>query len=412
MIVGRPSDASGAPVATGGALRTDTLMVGAGPQALTVLARWLCDRPSGVQDIVVVDPSGSWLHAWHRAFDRQRIDVLRSPGVHHPDPDEMAFIRAHRCGSRTDGRVGSAASGPLQRPTTVSFREFCRDLLERTGLSERVLPAAVVRVERVVRASRGARWEAQLSNGMTIEARQVVWAGNPRIPRTPRGVTCGETVVHANDVDLESVRPGQRIAVLGGGQTAGQLALEATRRGAVVSLINRGPQRIADLDVDAGWLMDDHLGPFRAITDPVERRRVVEEAQHGSMTDDLAHALALASVCRLDDAGDMTIRPTATGATVGFAGIECDVDLVWSATGSVPDLRAAPALAALAAGGAPHVDGWPVLSDTLEWLDGLFVVGALAALTLGPAAGNLAGARAAADVLAGCGPQGCLSRGR
>ena len=64
-----------------------------------------------------------------------------------------------------------------------------------------------------------------------------------------------------------------------------------------------------------------------------------------------------------------------------------------------PRLRAAPAsLRSLQ--GAPHVDGWPVLDAQLQWCDGLSIVGALAALTLGPAAGNLGGARAAADALA------------
>jgi len=48
-----------------------------------------------------------------------------------------------------------------------------------------------------------------------------------------------------------------------------------------------------------------------------------------------------------------------------------------------------------------------VLDDTLQWLDGFYVVGALAALTLGPAAGNLGGARAAADILANRGPEPC-----
>ena len=126
------------------------------------------------------------------------------------------------------------------------------------------------------------------------------------------------------------------------------------------------------------------------------------------MTSDLDLELRRSRVARVVGAGEVTARTDPDrGPVVGFASVECEVDRVWAATGSVPDLRVAPALAGLAASGAPHIDGWPVLDDTLQWRDGFYVIGALAALTLGPAAGNLGGARAAADVLANRGPEPC-----
>jgi hypothetical protein len=49
----------------------------------------------------------------------------------------------------------------------------------------------------------------------------------------------------------------------------------------------------------------------------------------------------------------------------------------------------------------PVVDGLPALDDDLAWGDErFFVVGALATLQVGPDAGNLTGARRAADVCA------------
>ncbi len=391
------------------AAETDTLVVGAGPQALTVLARWLCDRPASVQHITVVDPAGTWMQAWRRGFEQQRIDVLRSPGVHHPDPDDMAYVHAHpqrqsfeaSCSAPLAGTVG-----PLRRPTAAAFWRFCQDLLDRTGLSDRVVEASVVALRPSLDPHAGDRWVGRLSTGATVRSRQVVWAGNPRAVRTPPGVTLGGAVVHSHDVDLDVVRAGERIAVLGGGQTAGQLALRAAQRGAVVTLISRGAKRIADLDVDAGWLMDDHLAPFSSIRDPVERRRVVEQIHCGSMTADLDRELRRAHVLRVTDAGELAAWTDERGPVVSFADVECPVDRVWAATGSVPDLRAAPALAGLADAGAPHVGGWPVLDGQLQWCEGLSVIGALAALTLGPAAGNLGGARAAADLLAGRIPTG------
>lgn len=390
----------------GPVIEIDTLVVGAGPQALTVLARWACDRPATIGGVLVADPSGEWMRAWDRQFDRQRIDVLRSPGVHHPDPDEMAFLHAHHYRSRSLGwAAGNPMAGPLRRPETAAFSRFCGELIVRAGLAERVVPATVVDLRPLTGTASPHRWVATLCDGASIRARQVVWAGNPHVPRVPSGVELCDVIVHSSEVDVATAGPGQRIAVLGGGQSAGQLALGAARSGAAVALVCRGPQRISDLDVDAGWLMDDHLDPFRSITDPAERRRVIERERRGSMTADLVGELARTSVRRFESAGTLSARRDGHQAIVGFAGAEVVVDQVWVATGSTPDLRADPVLRRLAVGGAPHVDGWPILDAGLEWCDDLIVVGALAALTLGPAAGNLGGARAAADLLADRAPR-------
>ena len=390
----------------------DTVIVGAGPQALTVLARWLFERPLDLRRVAVVESAGEWMTAWRAGFARQCIDVLRSPGVHHPAPDDMAFVNAH--GNWPTFEAARAAAlcsgsvGPLQRPTTAAFWHFCRQLIEQTELNDRLLPTTVVSAVAVRDRYGTSSWEVKLDDGSTIGARQVVWAGNTRVRRVPAGVQLGGAVQHSNDVDLAAVGVGERIAVIGGGQTAGQLALRAAQRGAAVTLISRGPRRVADLDVDAGWLMEDHLAPFRATLDPEERRRVVEQVQCGSMTSDLDLELRQSQIARVASAGDVMARTDPDrGPVVGFAGVECEVDRVWAATGSVPDLRVAPTLAGLAASGAPHINGWPVLDDALQWRDGFYVVGALAALTLGPAAGNLGGARAAADILAHRGPKAC-----
>lgn len=202
-----------------------------------------------------------------------------------------------------------------------------------------------------------------------------------------------------------SLRQGGCVAVIGGGQSAGQLALEASRFGASVALVSRAPCRIADLDVDAGWLMEDHLAPFRSQTDPADRSRTLEQVRSGSMTADLDAALQASSVCRLHGVGDIEIRPSGSGAVVVVPGLELAVDRVVLATGWQPDLRADAALRTIAEDGAPHVDGLPVLDQHLQWVDDFHVVGALAALTIGPAAGNLGGARAAADALADHAPR-------
>ena len=83
-------------------------------------------------------------------------------------------------------------------------------------------------------------------------------------------------------------------------------------------------------------------------------------------------------------------------------GAPVDATRVILATGSELDAASVPLLANAARDfGLPVVDGLPALDDDLAWGDErFFVVGALATLQVGPDAGNLTGARRAADVCA------------
>jgi len=79
------------------------------------------------------------------------------------------------------------------------------------------------------------------------------------------------------------------------------------------------------------------------------------------------------------------------------AAVSVSVDEVWLATGSEPTIDAAGFLGAMQADAdAPVEDGLPILDHELRWPGtGIHVAGALAMLELGPAAGNLWGARRA-----------------
>jgi hypothetical protein len=70
----------------------DTLVVGAGPHALTVCAylRGLAGVPP--RDLAVVDSSGAWLARWNRRLASLRLSHLRSPCVHHPDPNPFGLL--------------------------------------------------------------------------------------------------------------------------------------------------------------------------------------------------------------------------------------------------------------------------------------------------------------------------------
>ena len=98
----------------------DLVIIGAGPHALTLLARLIEDEPADLYDrelrhynkkrfrrndaqrrrkeilsrTVVIDPSGAWLSEWNENFEQLQIGHLRSPVSVHPDPQDEMSMRA------------------------------------------------------------------------------------------------------------------------------------------------------------------------------------------------------------------------------------------------------------------------------------------------------------------------------
>lgn len=69
----------------------DLAIVGAGPQALTLVTHLLQKKKSMRNRFVVLDPAGDWLQQWQHQFAAYEIPHLRSPAVHHPDPNPHAL---------------------------------------------------------------------------------------------------------------------------------------------------------------------------------------------------------------------------------------------------------------------------------------------------------------------------------
>ncbi|GBF97256.1 hypothetical protein Rsub_09947 [Raphidocelis subcapitata] len=208
------------------------------------------------------------------------------------------------------------------------------------------------------------------------------------------------------------VGPGDHVIIVGGGLTSAHLAHLAFAGGAArVSLLTRGPLRIKQFDVDIEYMgrhRAEALAAFRRRRGPAARLSALRRAlQGGSITPE-----AWASLAPARGAGALAVHER-----VAVAGAEWDSDsgrmLVWSedgalelaadrlwlATGSAADAARDPLLASLlSALPVPLCGGLPVLQRDLEWAPGagVYVLGAYAALELGPGALNLAGARTGA----------------
>ena len=72
-------------------IQTKMAIVGAGPHALTLVTHLLQKRKNYRHKIIVFDPSATWMSQWRQQFAGQEIPHLRSPAVHHPDPDPYSL---------------------------------------------------------------------------------------------------------------------------------------------------------------------------------------------------------------------------------------------------------------------------------------------------------------------------------
>ncbi|HXA29936.1 MAG TPA: FAD-dependent oxidoreductase [Candidatus Angelobacter sp.] len=370
------------------------VVAGAGPHALTACA-YLAQADATLLDrLVVVDPEG-WLVRWHHKLDALGIEWLRSSCVHHPHPDPFALVGADT--QPEDVR------GPYRNPSRDLFARFCESLVDSLGLRERLVRERVVGLEPLHDCVR-----VQLSGGGVLNAARVVMATNPRRDHVPAfAAGGGAAIAHASDVDLRTADvAGRRVAVVGAGLTAVQLAVGAAARGAQATLFTRRSLHVRTFDVTAGW-MTYKLAALTGVADPATRRRAVRAARGRGTTPQDDVALLVAGVRQghvrvCERTAIDSLSTSADGITLHTTSGRVAFDHLWLATGSRPDLHAEPALRSLqAARPAAMAGDLPVLDVHCHWPGtAVHLMGELSALQTGPIAPNLAGARIAAERIA------------
>jgi cation diffusion facilitator CzcD-associated flavoprotein CzcO len=373
--------------------------IGSGPHNLTALAFLLKASPQLRSEVRVFDPSGAWLTQWNRQMAAQEIVHLRSSSVHHPDPDPLALRRFAK------GRFDEFYP-PYFLPGTGLFREFCEDLIARYDLGSVVEPRRVTSL-----VSEGQGMALTLDDGTVHPARAVVaalgggeavwpsWAPRDQAPR----------VVHSEAVEWSELE-GQtgRVLIVGGGLTAGHLALGALRRGWSVDLVSRRKVNYKLFDAAPGWIGPKFMAGFHRETAWDRRRKMVAQARGGgAMTEEIRDLLA-----PFRRAGQLKFHPRCQVSRLTSVGgrwrADCGwgrvltADRVWLCTGSRLELGSHPLFRGLT---PEHpiqvVDGLPVLEEDCRWPGlPLYFMGMPAALRVGPTARNFPGARQAASRIA------------
>lgn len=390
--------------------QTDIAVIGAGPQALTLVTHAL-QKKAKLRDLIqVFDPSGTWMSQWQQQFAAQEIQELRSPAVHHPDPN------AHALRTFAEGRY-SELHPPYDRPGTRLFQAFCDTVVQRWQLQHQVVPAAVTRLESCQK--RPSRFRLTLSTSDTVLARRVVLAaggGQPYLPDWAKQIGAihpPERLCHASQIHLPALSSlaGETVLIVGSGLTSGHLAVGAVKRGANVVMMARRTFQEKLFDAEPGWLGPKYLKGFHAEPDMQSRWQMVQQARNGgSLTPAMMTRLR-----QLQRQGHVTFYEHCQVATAHWQEdtwkVRCDnhsvhdymahqpIHRIWLATGTTLDIRSHPLLMdVLAQHPIETIHGLPLLDEHLRWPGcELFLMGPWSALHVGPVARNLFGGKLACD---------------
>ncbi|MEZ4433641.1 MAG: FAD/NAD(P)-binding protein [bacterium] len=377
----------------------DWLIVGGGIHGVHLAARLIGEAGVDPAALAVVDGNPRLLARWRECTANTGMSHLRSAGVHHLDLDPWALKRF--TGHRDPAFAPFIA--PYNRPALALFDAHCDAVIDRYALAARHRRA---RVEAIALGDREAR--VALDDGDTLAARHVILAlglsDQPAWPPFARALRAdGAAVEHVFTPGhaLADAAPGERIAVIGGGISAAQVALRLARAGRV-ALVSRHPLRERDFDSDLGWIGPKYLAGFHRIADRDRRRAIIDAQRHrGSVPGEVHRAVrkAIASGAITWRAGEVEAATGGPDAiTLRVADAAFEVDRLVLATGFE---RARPGGAMLdrlvADAGLPCAAcGYPIVDAHLRWHPRLFVSGPLAELELGPVARNIVGARHAA----------------
>jgi hypothetical protein len=386
--------------------KIDLAIVGAGPHALTLITHLLQKRQTIWSKVLVFDSSGKWMSRWEHQFAALEIPHLRSPAVHHPDPNPFALRKFAEFQSRSQELFP-----PYDLPGTQLFRDFCQDMIRVRQLQDRIIPLAVRSIEPLPHRFHP-RFRLVLQDGQTIIARRVVLAtGNSQlqIPNWVNEIPSvypQDRLCHSQTIDLRKLQlNGERVLIVGGGLTSGHLAIGAISRGAKVQLMIRRQLSEKLFDAEPGWLGPKYLKGFFAQSDWEQRTVMIQQARNGgSMTPAIATQLRQQvhrGHLRIDE-NCQVVRALWLGKNWQVEchnGTRYECERIWLSTGTKFDVLQEPLLKDIIdAYPTTIAKGLPVVDTCLRWPGcELFIMGGLAALQVGPTARNLSGARMACE---------------
>jgi thioredoxin reductase len=385
------------------------VIVGAGLQGL-YFARELLDSGVPHDAITILDKQGGLLQSFRRYARACGMTLLRSPHVQHLESDPFALQRYARAHHREDELV--TLGDKSRRPTLSLFLDHCESVIDRFALDMLVRKATVTGIE-PTRDGLVVRTDGQ---GPYRAANVLVAIGYGGRYNYPKGSRETNHLTHVWEHDRPPaavVEEGADCWVVGGGVTAGQVALSVAETANSVTLCTPHKLRTALTIADPAWLNWEHIERTLHTLPPGSAERyeqVCDVRNDGTMPEYIKDELEADSTITVKQGRIAEVTETSTGLEIrGKSGEQAHPDRAILATGFAdpsehPFVRRLAKTLGLARGEC----GLPVLDDeTLAWrrtdgyLSSVYVSGTLSTTTVGPFAGTIPGSRRAAERILG-----------
>ncbi|SDQ27982.1 FAD/NAD(P)-binding protein [Natronobacterium texcoconense] len=388
----------------------ECVIVGGGIHGTYLIQRLLEDTDLEREEVLIVDPHNRLLASFRRKAAACEMDELRSTFVHHVGTEPFGLEDFAEARGREDDLLPTP--GYPRRPSLSLFLDYADYVIDRGELESLRRQATVESIRRV--ADSGDSVVLETAEAGTIRTRTCVLAiGHGDRYHRPAWAEDVDGIAHVWDSEFDPDAPATETVVVGGGITAAQLSTCLAERESV-TLLSRHDLEEAVVEAEPPWINWNHIERHLHRHPPGSQARyeVLREARNdATIPPTLLERLESAA-----DDDDLSIRH---GAVRSARTVDGDVRLLLENGGCLSAARVALATGFDPVFDHPFVDrvaetldlergyrGMPVLDDrTLAWChpDGerssIHVSGALAAGTVGPLAGNVAGARRAADRL-------------
>ncbi|WP_368503703.1 FAD/NAD(P)-binding protein [Alkalihalophilus sp. As8PL] len=379
------------------------LIIGGGIQGITLACYLKETLKVHAKQLTIIDPHKKPLSMWKHCTENVGMSYLRSPSIHHLEPQPFgleAYIKKQKI------KKEDAFVRPYDRPLLSLFNQHSDKLVEEFEIESSWVEDRVCGLSKT---SFG--WNVQLKSGKEVTSKRVVIAiGLGEHPLWPEWATDlkekGAEVHHVFEESFLTNTIFNKSIVIGGGISAVQVALKISQQSTEkVHLATRHPLRTKQFDSHPGWLGPKYMRAFIKEESIQKRREKIKQARNrGSIPIELR-----AKIRRFEGEGKVHSFVSELN-TSHFDGELVHLTFKDGTVWSGKQIILATGFHSTAPGMdwlnqtinsrhlRCHTCGYPILDDhTLKWDDQLFVMGALAELSLGPVARNISGARRGAE---------------
>ncbi len=387
-------------------------IIGGGLQGTHIANKLLSDTNLEHNDVAVFDPQG-----YGKVFDNRtsycNTETLRSPTVHHvgEDPFDLESY------AKSEGRASELVSekNNPSRPTTSLFMDHLDYIVDSKNLDECLVHEYVENIKMRKQPILETEKRSYKAENVLLS----IGLGEINYPNFAEELPDEANIEHVFEPDFEPENvtdySGEAI-VVGGSITAGQISDYLSRNNEEkVTMLTRSPIHLESVEADPTWMNTRKIGRQLYDLEPEERHRKIQEERYdGSMPsyvwEDVEDCLKNNDLDIIHDEVDSVKHDNKSVTLETKKGRSFEEAYVVLATGfqsiyNHPFVRKTAENLELDSTENLNI---PIINDeNLRWKkkDGqdseVQIAGKLAETSLGPFAGNITGARDAANRITG-----------